>query len=70
MKTHTASLTVPKNKLKEKAYSSPAEFDKDIFRLFEKARKWHEEGTYPYGRVLVLQVWLTSLPCLNTFSSL
>ncbi|ELU38111.1 Bromodomain-containing protein [Rhizoctonia solani AG-1 IA] len=40
------------------AYTSSAEFDKDIFKLFEKARKWHEEGTYPYGRVLVLQcVW-------------
>ncbi|CAE6336834.1 chromatin structure-remodeling complex subunit RSC1/2 [Rhizoctonia solani AG-1 IB] len=52
------SVSVIENKLKEKVYSSPTEFDKDIFRLFEKARKWHEEGTYPYGRVLVLQcVW-------------
>ncbi|KAF8761770.1 Bromo adjacent homology domain [Rhizoctonia solani] len=52
------SVSVIENKLKAKAYTSSAEFDKDIFRLFEKARKWHEEGTYPYGRVLVLQcVW-------------
>ncbi|KAG9077794.1 hypothetical protein FS749_010266 [Ceratobasidium sp. UAMH 11750] len=27
----------------------------DLSRLFEKARRWHEEGTYSYGRVLLLQ---------------
>ncbi|KAG8711770.1 hypothetical protein FRC11_001885 [Ceratobasidium sp. 423] len=49
------SVSVIENRLKTHAYTSPADFDKDVSRLFEKARKWHEEGTYPYGRVLVLQ---------------
>lgn len=49
------SVSVIENKIKAQAYGSPADFDRDISRLFEKARKWHEEGTYPYGRVLVLQ---------------
>ncbi|CAE6511849.1 unnamed protein product [Rhizoctonia solani] len=54
------SVSVIENKLKTHAYTSPADFEKDISRLFEKARKWHEEGTYPYGRVLVLQcLWQT-----------
>ncbi|CAE6447423.1 unnamed protein product [Rhizoctonia solani] len=54
------SVSVIENKLKAKAYTSATDFDKDISRLFEKARKWHEEGTYPYGRVLVLQcLWQT-----------
>ncbi|KAJ1310676.1 hypothetical protein OPQ81_009203 [Rhizoctonia solani] len=54
------SVSVIENKFKTKAYNSAADFDKDMFRLFEKARKWHEEGTYPYGRVLVLQcLWQT-----------
>ncbi|KAG8741770.1 hypothetical protein FRC10_002437 [Ceratobasidium sp. 414] len=38
-----------------RAYPSPKEFDMDMSCLFEKARRWHEEGTYSYGRVLVLQ---------------
>ncbi|CAE6483267.1 unnamed protein product [Rhizoctonia solani] len=54
------SVSVIENKLRTQAYISPATFDQDISRLFEKARKWHEEGTYPYGRVLVLQcLWQT-----------
>ncbi|KAG9078587.1 hypothetical protein FRC06_008298 [Ceratobasidium sp. 370] len=43
------------NKIRTRAYPSPKEFDMDLSRLFEKARRWHEEGTYSYGRVLVLQ---------------
>ncbi|CUA73023.1 Chromatin structure-remodeling complex subunit rsc1 [Rhizoctonia solani] len=55
------SVSVIENKLKAQVYTSLVEFDKDISRLFEKARKWHEEGTYPYGRVLVLQCLWQSL---------
>ncbi|KAG8709485.1 hypothetical protein FRC09_000641 [Ceratobasidium sp. 395] len=49
------SVSLIENKIRTRAYSSPKEFDIDMARLFEKARKWHEEGTYSYGRVLVLQ---------------
>ncbi|KAG9122092.1 hypothetical protein FRC07_001670 [Ceratobasidium sp. 392] len=49
------SVSIIKNKISTRAYSSPREFDMDMSRLFEKARRWHEEGTYSYGRVLVLQ---------------
>jgi hypothetical protein len=31
-------------------------FDKDMTRLFEKARRWHPEGSVPYGEILILQV--------------
>ncbi|EUC65720.1 bromodomain domain protein [Rhizoctonia solani AG-3 Rhs1AP] len=58
--TAPMSVSVIENKLRTQAYTSPAAFDQDLSRLFEKARKWHEEGTYPYGRVLVLQcLWQT-----------
>ncbi|CAE7112847.1 unnamed protein product [Rhizoctonia solani] len=55
------SISVIENKLKSQAYTKSAEFDKDIFQLIEKARKWYEEGTYPYGRVLVLQCFWQTL---------
>ncbi|KAG8766946.1 hypothetical protein FRC12_006556 [Ceratobasidium sp. 428] len=57
------SVSLIENKIRTRAYSSPKEFDMDMARLFEKARKWHEEGTYSYGRVLVLQCLWQSLTC-------
>ncbi|KAG8759401.1 hypothetical protein FRC12_009764 [Ceratobasidium sp. 428] len=57
------SVSLIENKIRTRAYLSPKEFDMDMARLFEKARKWHEEGTYSYGRVLVLQCLWHSLTC-------
>ncbi|KAG8697002.1 hypothetical protein FRC09_008125, partial [Ceratobasidium sp. 395] len=57
------SVSLIENKIRTRAYLSPKEFDVDMARLFEKARKWHEEGTYSYGRVLVLQCLWQGLTC-------
>ncbi|QRW05872.1 bromodomain associated protein [Ceratobasidium sp. AG-Ba] len=49
------SVALIENKIRARVYASAKDFDVDMSRLFEKARRWHEEGTYSYGRVLVLQ---------------
>ncbi|KAL0242015.1 hypothetical protein I308_106189 [Cryptococcus tetragattii IND107] len=36
-------------------YPSLRDFDMDMVRLFEKARRWFHDGSEEYGRVLVLQ---------------
>nr|ODN83896.1 hypothetical protein L203_05296 [Cryptococcus depauperatus CBS 7841] len=36
-------------------YGSLRDFDMDMTRLFEKARRWYHDGTLEYGDVLVLQ---------------
>ena len=41
--------------IKGKPYSSLRDFDLDMVRLFEKARRWHPTQSPAYGYVLVLQ---------------
>lgn len=43
-------------------YVTIVEFDKDMARLFEKARRFFVEGSQEYGHVLVLQVSQLSTP--------
>lgn len=44
-----------------RAYPSPKDFDVDLSRLFEKGRRWFEEGGRDYGRILILQARSSSL---------
>jgi chromatin structure-remodeling complex subunit RSC1/2 len=37
-------------------YKSSKDFDLEMARLFEKARRYHEPGSEAYGRALLLQV--------------
>lgn len=46
------------SRARSNSYASSKEFDKDMERLFEKCRRWHEQGSEQYGRVLLLQVRL------------
>jgi chromatin structure-remodeling complex subunit RSC1/2 len=50
------SLNLIEGRIQSTSYASPKEFDLDMARLFEKARRWYEPCTESYGRVLVLQV--------------
>lgn len=43
------------NRLNLRGYNTPKDFDMDMLRLFEKGRRWFEEGSKDYGRVLILQ---------------
>lgn len=43
------------SRARHKNYTSSKEFDMDMAKLFEKARKWHEPTSEPYGRILLLQ---------------
>ena len=45
-------------------YKSSKDFDLEMARLFEKARRYHEPGSEPYGRALLLQVSYDSTPFL------
>ncbi|KAJ8518925.1 hypothetical protein ONZ45_g4070 [Pleurotus djamor] len=49
------SLKLIESRARHKNYATSKDFDMDMVRLFEKARRWHESGTEPYGRVLILQ---------------
>ncbi|KAG2024033.1 bromeodomain-containing protein [Coprinopsis cinerea AmutBmut pab1-1] len=49
------SLKMIESRARAHQYSSAREFDLDMARLFEKARRWHEIGSDSYGRVLLLQ---------------
>ncbi|KIJ60553.1 hypothetical protein HYDPIDRAFT_117086 [Hydnomerulius pinastri MD-312] len=49
------SLKLIEGRARSKSYESSKDFDMDMSRLFEKARRWHEPCTEPYGRVLLLQ---------------
>ncbi|KAL0067984.1 hypothetical protein AAF712_004887 [Marasmius tenuissimus] len=53
--TTPLSLKIIENRVRQNEYTSPQDFDKDMARLFEKARRWHEPCTEPYGNVLLLQ---------------
>ncbi|KAL0573841.1 hypothetical protein V5O48_008105 [Marasmius crinis-equi] len=49
------SLKIIENRVRSNEYATPQDFDKDMARLFEKARRWLEPSTEPYGNVLLLQ---------------
>ncbi|KAF6758882.1 bromeodomain-containing protein [Ephemerocybe angulata] len=49
------SLRLIETRLRSNEYTTAAEFDLDMARLFEKGRRWHEPTTEAYGRVLLLQ---------------
>ncbi|KAJ8088817.1 hypothetical protein PM082_014063 [Marasmius tenuissimus] len=53
--TTPLSLKIIENRVRQNEYTSPQDFDKDMARLLEKARRWHEPCTEPYGNVLLLQ---------------
>ncbi|KAG6834340.1 hypothetical protein H0H93_010350, partial [Arthromyces matolae] len=43
------------NRLRSKGYQNSKEFDQEMARFFEKARRWHTSNLELYGRVLLLQ---------------
>ncbi|KAI6137126.1 hypothetical protein F5141DRAFT_995662 [Pisolithus sp. B1] len=49
------SLKIVEGRVRSGNYESAKAFDLDMARLFEKARRWHEPCTEPYGHVLLLQ---------------
>ncbi|KAA1468335.1 hypothetical protein DENSPDRAFT_863516 [Dentipellis sp. KUC8613] len=49
------SLKLVETHARSKTYASNKDFDKEMARLFEKARRWHEQGSDAYGHVLLLQ---------------
>ncbi|KAG6828415.1 hypothetical protein H0H92_008079 [Tricholoma furcatifolium] len=59
------STTIPHlsftTRLRSKSYESSREFDREMARLFEKARRYHKPGTESYGRVLLLQRFYQAL---------
>ncbi|KII86314.1 hypothetical protein PLICRDRAFT_56043 [Plicaturopsis crispa FD-325 SS-3] len=63
--TTPLSLKIIEGKVRAKSYASCKEFDLDMIRLFEKARRWHEPCTEPYGRVLLLQRLYQALTSLS-----
>ncbi|KAF9042166.1 hypothetical protein BJ165DRAFT_1415950 [Panaeolus papilionaceus] len=49
------SLKSVETRARHKMYKSSKEFDMDMARIFERARRWHEPSTENYGRCLLLQ---------------
>ncbi|KAG8977101.1 hypothetical protein FRB90_008927, partial [Tulasnella sp. 427] len=49
------SVTLIENRVASRGYPAPKDFDMDMARLFEKGRRWFEEGSKDYGRILILQ---------------
>ncbi|KAF8628527.1 hypothetical protein AX15_003840 [Amanita polypyramis BW_CC] len=49
------SLKTIENRARSKQLTVAKEFDKEMARLFEKARRWHEPTSEAYGRVILLQ---------------
>ncbi|KAJ3758758.1 RSC complex protein [Lentinula raphanica] len=59
-KENPISIKVIETRIKSKHYATPAAFDKDMMRLFEKARRWWEPSPAQldpskYAKVLILQ---------------
>ncbi|KAF8907675.1 hypothetical protein CPB84DRAFT_1674763 [Gymnopilus junonius] len=48
-------LPFTQTRARHKMYKSAKDFDLDMARLFEKARRWHDPATEAYGRTLLLQ---------------
>ncbi|PPQ63542.1 hypothetical protein CVT24_004772 [Panaeolus cyanescens] len=59
------SLKVVETRARHKMYKSSKEFDMDMARIFERARRWHEPGTESYGRCLLLQRLYQALTSSN-----
>ncbi|KIO24919.1 hypothetical protein M407DRAFT_8663 [Tulasnella calospora MUT 4182] len=53
--TTPMSLALIENRVALRGYPAPKDFDMDMARLFEKGRRWFEEGSKDYGRILILQ---------------
>ncbi|KAI0344044.1 hypothetical protein BDW22DRAFT_1412656 [Trametopsis cervina] len=49
------SLQIIEKRVQDKEYASPADFDKDIAKLFLKGRRSYPPGSEAYGKVLLLQ---------------
>ncbi|KAF5376880.1 hypothetical protein D9615_007241 [Tricholomella constricta] len=60
------SLKLIESRARSKGYQISKEFDVDMARLFEKARRWHKPSTEPYGRVLLLQRLYQALISYNS----
>lgn len=56
------SLDLVESRVAAGEYKSCAEFDQDMSRLFEKARRWHPVASPSYADILILQVRLSLLP--------
>jgi chromatin structure-remodeling complex subunit RSC1/2 len=41
--------------IREKRYTSLIAFDRDMSNLFERARRYHQDGSEQYGHIIVLQ---------------
>ncbi|KAF7971438.1 hypothetical protein HWV62_21208 [Athelia sp. TMB] len=63
--TAPLSLKLIESNVRAKKFGSSQEFDKSMIRLFEKARRWHEPCSEPYGRVLLLQRLYQALTSSN-----
>ncbi|KAH0590018.1 Chromatin structure-remodeling complex subunit rsc1 [Termitomyces sp. J132] len=55
------SFKAIENRLRSQGYLTSQEFDQDMARLFEKARRWHKTSPEPYGRTLLLQRFYQAL---------
>ncbi|KAF8168499.1 hypothetical protein B0H34DRAFT_779785 [Crassisporium funariophilum] len=53
--TTPISLKQIETRTRHKFYKSAKDFDIDMARIFEKARRWHDPGSEAYGRTLLLQ---------------
>ncbi|KDQ17463.1 hypothetical protein BOTBODRAFT_29646 [Botryobasidium botryosum FD-172 SS1] len=49
------SLSIIESRSQTRFYQHPKDFDVDMFRLFEKGRRWYEAGSTAYGRIILLQ---------------
>ncbi|KZV81764.1 hypothetical protein EXIGLDRAFT_685606, partial [Exidia glandulosa HHB12029] len=49
------SIQLIEARARTKHYASAKDFDRDMARLFEKARRWHEDDPTQYGKLLVCQ---------------
>lgn len=56
------SLDLVESRVAAGEYKSCAEFDQDMSRLFEKARRWHPVASPSYADILILQVRFSLMP--------
>ncbi|KAG5651101.1 hypothetical protein H0H81_009857 [Sphagnurus paluster] len=54
-----------KSRVRSKHYQNSKEFDLEMSRFFEKARRCNKPGTEPYGRALLLQRFYQALTSSN-----
>ncbi|KAG6854196.1 hypothetical protein C0991_009509 [Blastosporella zonata] len=59
--TSPLSLKAIENRLRSKSYQTSKEFDQEMARLFEKARRYHKANLESYGRILLLQRFYQAL---------